>query len=346
MLLIVAHHYVVNSGLTLPEGPIAASPNSWRSMFLLLFGAWGKTGINCFVMITGYFMCKSHITAKKFAKLFFEVMFYRIVLYLVFLLSGYEKFSLISCAKTMIPIWNLDKNFTSCFLVFFLCIPFLNKLITSLDEKGHIRLLCLTSFSYIVLGTIHTVTFNYVTWFCVVYFIASYIRLYPKQIFSNNTLVFILLVLSIVVSVASIVIGNRFNRYYIFVTDSNSFLPTVTGVFAFLFFKNLKIKKNRIINLIAASTFGVLLIHANSDTMRQWLWKDTIDCVGHYNAHMMPLYAICSVLAVFIICVVIDIVRIELIERQFFKLWDKHWDSFTQWFTKKENAFFKIIKVE
>ena len=55
MFLIVAHHYVVNSGLTLPEGPLATDPLSWRSIFLLLFGAWGKTGINCFMMITGYF---------------------------------------------------------------------------------------------------------------------------------------------------------------------------------------------------------------------------------------------------------------------------------------------------
>jgi|GEM_PF-4799803 hypothetical protein len=41
MLLIVAHHYVVNSGLTLPEGPIFADPMSKRSLFLLVFGAWG-----------------------------------------------------------------------------------------------------------------------------------------------------------------------------------------------------------------------------------------------------------------------------------------------------------------
>lgn len=69
MLLIVAHHYVVNSGLTAADGPIYNAPTSAHSIFLLLFGAWGKIGINCFVMITGYFMCRSKITAKKFAKL-------------------------------------------------------------------------------------------------------------------------------------------------------------------------------------------------------------------------------------------------------------------------------------
>ena len=57
MLLIVAHHYVVNSGLTAADGPIYTDPLSWRSMFLLLLGAWGKTGINCFVLITGSDKC-------------------------------------------------------------------------------------------------------------------------------------------------------------------------------------------------------------------------------------------------------------------------------------------------
>lgn len=65
MLFIIAHHYVVNSGLSSLDGPIYSNPFSLKSIFLLLFGAWGKTGINCFVLITGYFMCKSKITSKK-----------------------------------------------------------------------------------------------------------------------------------------------------------------------------------------------------------------------------------------------------------------------------------------
>ena len=62
MLLIVAHHYVVNSGI---QDLMYENPLSANSIFLFLFGAWGKTGINCFVLITGYFMCKSKITSKK-----------------------------------------------------------------------------------------------------------------------------------------------------------------------------------------------------------------------------------------------------------------------------------------
>lgn len=51
MLLIVAHHYVVNSGLLDVMNQDILSSNT---TFYSLFGAWGKTGINCFVLITGY----------------------------------------------------------------------------------------------------------------------------------------------------------------------------------------------------------------------------------------------------------------------------------------------------
>lgn len=65
MLLIVAHHYVVNSGLYDLNGIVFANYFSAKSIFVLLFGAWGKIGINCFVMITGYFMCMSRINMKS-----------------------------------------------------------------------------------------------------------------------------------------------------------------------------------------------------------------------------------------------------------------------------------------
>ena len=43
MLLVIAHHYVVNSGIAAAGGPIFADPMAPRSLYLLLWGGWGKT---------------------------------------------------------------------------------------------------------------------------------------------------------------------------------------------------------------------------------------------------------------------------------------------------------------
>ena len=94
MLMIVAHHFVVNSGLTAAEGPMAISPTAANTLYLWMLGMWGKTGINCFLLITGYFMCKSSITLNKFIKLMLWIYRYKIIIFCIFLTTGYETLSI------------------------------------------------------------------------------------------------------------------------------------------------------------------------------------------------------------------------------------------------------------
>lgn len=331
MLLIVAHHYVVNSGLTAVGGPICSQPLAGKSIFLLLFGAWGKTGINCFVLISGYFMCKSNITLKKFLKLLLEIEFYKIVIYLIFLLKGYTPFSITGLIKAVLPFKSVGVNFTGCYILFFLCIPFLNALIKNINEKKHVYLILLCSFIYIIMGTLpgFDVKMNYVSWFIVLYFIASYIRLYPKKMFESAKFWGFATVVTLIISAVSIItclwLGASIGRFmpYYFVADSNKILAVVTAISAFLFFKNLKFK-NAFVNTVAASCFGVLLIHANSDVMRKWLWEDMLRNVAMYESNWLVIHAVVGVIVIYIICTVIDYLRIRLIEKPFFAFLDKY----------------------
>lgn len=353
MLLIVAHHYVVNSGLAAEGGPIYANPLSGHSMFLLLFGAWGKIGINCFVLITGYFLCKSKITAKKFVKLLFEVMFYRIVIHVIFWTVGYTPVTVGAVVEAFVPVMMIAQNFTGTYLVFFLCIPFLNVLIRNLNERQHVYLLILTCFIYVFFGTLKVlpVTMNYVSWYTVLYFLASYIRLYPKTIFNSRKVWGWMTVSSILLSAFSVIvcawmgvmIGR--NMAYSFVSDSNTFLAVLTGISAFLLFKNIKLRYSKVINAVASTTFGVLLIHANSDTMRQWLWNDVLDNVGVYDSVWMPIHAIGSVVLIFGVCSVIDMFRIRLVERPCLTWWDKREGQIVGIYKKLERRVFEKLHI-
>lgn len=324
MLLIVAHHYVVNSGLL---DVMNEEPMSCNSIFFYLFGAWGKTGINCFVLITGYFMCKSSITTQKFLKLLFEVLFYNILIYLLFVISGYETFSYNGFLQ-VIPAWYVADGFVSCFLLFYLCIPFLNILINNLDRKKHGLLILLSLFIY----TIHAslpymgVNMNYVSWFIVLYFISSYIRLYPTKYDSNSLLWMICTFSCILLSVGSIIgilwLNVNYGKDifpYRMLSDSNVILALLTAVCSFMWFKNINIRQNKFINMMGGSTFGVLLIHANSDLMRKWLWQDLLDNVGHYNDYYFWLRPILFVILIFFVGIIIDRIRIILIEHPLFR---------------------------
>lgn len=329
MLIIVAHHYVVNSGL-LPmiyESPSLGS----KEIFLLLFGWGGKTGINCFVLITGYFMCTSKITALKYGKLMAERYFYAILFFVVFCVSGYSVFSRKEFLKMMFPFYTIQYNFTVCFLLFYLFIPFLNKLIHALTEKEHLILIILCLCIYTILPSFANVTvgYSYVTWFMVLYFIASYIRLYPKESFNGAKRWGLLMVGSVLLSWISVVmqawIGSKSGKVqtaFFFVSDSNKILAVSTAISAFMFFNNLKVKQSRFINKVAASTFGVLLIHANSDTMRQWLWKDVLNNAGWYHSPWIYLHAVISVLGVYVVCTLIDMVWKRMLEKPFLEWLD------------------------
>lgn len=328
MLMIVSHHYVVCSGLSEKEGLLASYPDEANSIFLTLFGAWGKVGINCFLMITGYFMCKSQISIRKYLKLFMQVLFYNIVLFLIFYSAGRETLSITHLLPVLIPFWGFKDGFASCFLAFYLTIPFWNILIKNLTEHQHQLLLLLVLTCYTFLGSVpkFDLTFNYITWFGVIYLIASYIRFYPHAIFEYRRLWGGCTLAIFFIACASIIFMQKlFGVAYFFVADCNKIFAVALSICSFLWFKNMKIKYSYVINAFGSGTFGVLLIHANSDAMRTWLWNDMVDAVGHYTLSLSNLvfYCVVVVMAIFLVCNLIDQVRIASFEKWFFRWYDK-----------------------
>lgn len=107
---------------------------------------------------------------------------------------------------------------------------------------------------------------------------------------------------------------------YWFMSDSNAILAVLVGISSFMFFKDVPISYNKFINTLGASTFGVLLIHANSDAMRTWLWCDTLNNVGWFTNSTIVVIAhsIMSVMFIYAFCTAIDWLRIKLLEQPFF----------------------------
>lgn len=332
--MIIAHHYVVNSSL-MPALQVAAlSPSSTA---MLIFGAWGKTGINCFLMITGYFMCKSDFSWRKLLKLYIQIAFYSIIIYSIFCFTGHETLSLRKLIWTLWPLKGFHPNdFISCFLMFYMFIPFLNIFLENISRRQHQYLIAILVLFYAILPSIPIIKiqFNYVSWFMAIYIIAAYIRLYgflPKISHRMWGILSLLLLgcgsVSVFLLEAVYKLGYipLFNPYF-FVADSNKILSLLIAIASFMYFKDLKIHHSRLINTMGATTFGVLLIHANSAAMIQWLWNETVDCLGHFGPSILinVSYAIISVIVIFIICAGIDWVRGRFIEPKLLPFfWDK-----------------------
>lgn len=352
MLMIIAHHYVVNSGIT---ENLSFSQQPANTVFLTLFGMWGKTGINVFILISGYFMCTSSLTLRRYCKIAFEWIFYHYVIYFIMLAAGYETLSFQRIFRLLFTPFiyaNGSGCFTSSFLIFYLFIPFLNIFIHSASRKEYRNLVLLLLFVFTVLSTFffNTVIFGEVFWFIAVYFIGGYLRLYPpvwaQSLRKSAKLLFLSLLLCYLVSILSILIRVRLSvpidpRYNYFVQDAHKLGAVLVGVFLFTTFKNLQINYSHGINLVAKTTFGILMIHANSDAWRTFMWRDLLHVNSSY-IFATPLLIIRSLLivsGVFICCSALDLLRICLIEKPVFR----HFEFFQRMIQKAHVLTKKIL---
>lgn len=330
MCVIIAHHYIVNSGIgeainnTIDNFTIHMGGGSCLA---LIFGWGGKTAINCFVLITGYFMCRKDFKWSKFLGLYAEVKLYRLAIYLIFLFTGYEFFSIKELFNVLLCVeLDFGNGFTGSFLALYVLIPFINIFITNINQNIHKRVILVLIILFSFIPTFcYNFTYDYISWYVTIYLIGSYIRIYPNNYLDNKIITGVFSVISIFISWLSVIFiylasvyMHKMLPYYWFIADSNKILALVTSVLVFCFFKNLKIGQKKVINIISSATFGVLLIHASSDTMRKWLWKDICANLYHFendSAWWFILHAVFCTLIVYTVCVIIDLIR-QYIQRK------------------------------
>lgn len=324
MVVIIMHHYVVNSGVM--DG-VTLDHLSTNVVFLQYWGMWGKMAINAYVMVSGFFLCTAALTWQKYTKLLLEILFYQFVLYALLLVLGYATLAPKELFKTIFALFcGAGNSFTSSFMLFYLFVPYLNKLVDSVNDKGGVeRLLILLFFVNTVTVTFFkSHAFNEITWYMNIYLVGAYLRLYAgawaKRLSFSVKCLLVFISLSFLSVALLDVFGMRSHKgwvfAYYFVIDSSKILAFFVSVGVFLFFKNLPMKHSHFINVVAKTTFGVLLIHAHSDAMRTLLWKHLADVPSmlYASTPVLVLHAMIWAPLVFIVCSVLDYLRIRYLE--------------------------------
>lgn len=326
IILMIAHHFVVNSGLMekYEYGNITIN-----MVFFQLFGMWGKIGICVFTIITGYFLVKHNISIRKILKLYITIKFWYFLFYVIFLITGFEKFSAKGLIKTVFSIeFEFNNLYCGTLIAMLFLIPFINILSKRLTKHQYKLLLVYIIFWIVICSSFFLRSVSFLSSMVACYIIGSYLGKYGGKIdsFKNG-------IVGLVISTALMILcqvgldvfmGGKYNWLATYLVNSPSAILAVsTGIFLFVTFKNIRMKKIAIINLLASATFGVLVIHANSDTMRRWLWKTVFNVQSHYNDKYAILYSIGVVLLVYIVCVILELIRLYTIDKAFFKWIDK-----------------------
>lgn len=90
----------------------------------------------------------------------------------------------------------------------------------------------------------------------------------------------------------------------------------------------------------------MLLIHANSDAMREWLWGYVVDVQALYLTSPLPLLIVESVftaLVVFAACSAIDMLRIRFVEKPVFAKVSANKERIEGWFLRRTAGLRSIV---
>lgn len=337
MIGIVLIH-VLRHGIIIKDDVINAN----RIVYELLSFV-GRFGVACFVLITGYFMIDSKPTFRSLLKLVLEVLFYSVTITSICMILGITDFSVKKIIVSFFPIIFKQYWFVSVYIGLYLLIPYINKLIHSLNKQQHLNIILILFFIISIIPTFtfqpwttNTEFYQQLSLFVLLYFVASYIKLYPNKYFNSikfNVWIAVICQTIIWLSILLILmfkdkLGIENPQYF---TNNNCFFVILQSISIFLIFKNMKIKYNPHINAVASSTLAVYLIH-ESPNYFMTIWKDLFKINAYYNSSTVLFISsiIVSIVIVFVISILIDKLRVILLEKRIFKVYDSNKERFSK----------------
>lgn len=263
------------------------------------------------------------------------------MIYSLLCLLGLIQFNLKDFIKAFFPTIYKQYWFVTAYIVMYILSPYINKLIFSLDKKHFFKfillLLCLVSFIPTFFRS--DLLLTQIAQFLLLYYLGAYIRLYPNKATSNKKMGLLGIFIFGLLFILSILVLNLIGWNGNLLNMRNSILIIGLAVSIFIFFANMEMKYNKVINLIAAATFGVYLIHDNL-YLREIIWGELFNNTGYAASSLLIIHVFISVILVFVSCTIIELIRQHLFEKPLFKIIDKKWEGWSN----KANTIFEKVK--
>ncbi len=313
MILIVTHHFLVHGGLR--AGAEAGTVNAH-----IVWGidAVSVVAVNCFVLVGAYFASGKPFKFSRVARIWLQVLFYSVGIYVVLGVIGVVDLSSIETLRSALPLLFNRYWFATAYVALLLLSPFLNRGLDTLTPFHHRILVVLLSALmpawFVVLpflpldysSVIDTRHGYSVFWFVYLYVLASYVRRHNRRGLSPGAAALLFFIAS-GVTAAGPVLSGSLDRLYWYSS------PTVlaASLALFLFAKSLDIREGvfrRAILGLAPMSFGVYLISDNR-MVRSVLYSRLLDTADYANEPSLVAYLVSWVLLTYLTCVLIDYIR-------------------------------------
>jgi surface polysaccharide O-acyltransferase-like enzyme len=311
MLLVMVFH--ITHALSLSKN--VSCNNDLASIINSIAGSISIICVNVFILISGYFGIKFSI--KGIFKLVFQVAFLSLFVYAIFCLLGLANFSLIRIWHCTFGMFSMYW-FVWAYLLLYIISPILNAFVEQAQKKDFGLFLLMyylfTLYVYLTLKVdpvfskgFHTISF------IGLYLLARYVYInkprWSKLPWSTDIMIYLVCVcLTIILKYFMNIIG--VGGDFISEKMGNYASPTtiIGSLFFFLAFTKFKFH-SRFINWCAISCFAAYILHQQFDA------KFYYNVLFQHLYNIVPLSlfwpsAILVVLVIFMICILIDKIRI------------------------------------
>lgn len=331
LLRIVAMFYIILFHVIL-HGKVIENSFGTVSALALFIKCITIVHVNSFILITGYFQCKSSFKFSKVWRLVNASLFYKILVLLILIPLGVITLNYLQIIKE-VSFFNIRQYwFIKTYIFLYFLTPFINKLINNMS-KGEFTKLLLTLF--VILSLIPYLVgmeefdnnglnlYNMVF----MYLIGAYLRFYPldksylfkkcsKQLF--QVILISICIMCIIFNVSILFtsyvcrdLNLIFRDIYIRVSSgywyySNPFV-VIQSVAFFALFGTFNLK-SKFINKVSSLTLGIYLLHDNM-YMSQNLY-DFLGVKGKpiYSSRFI-LYILGVTILIFVVCALVEWLR-------------------------------------
>lgn len=324
MLFIILFHYVANCNFQYTN----LSLNNLMIKTILFFG---ELGVNLFILITGYYLCESKMSLKKLVLIIGEVFFYNLLNYFIGYKIGY--INSLNDLKILFPVITGYYWFITGYILVYILSPYFNKLISIFSKREYQKFLLITLTIWCIIPTVlgffynsseRLLYFNGFIWLSLMYFIGAYIRKYNIKSLNTKKKSIITCGITFLIMILSICIIDSFKETFLrigttetaYFRSPNNLLMIILSISCFMFFKNLSIKRNIIINKIASTTLGIYLFHEG--VLKKYIWGTLFKSNIYIYTNSWFLYALSATVIIFFIGLVIDLIR-QFLEKILFK---------------------------
>lgn len=318
MAFIVLSHACVHSNFQ-----YSASTMSLNSLFVQ-WGYLGNLGVDIYVLISGYFLCRKSNHCQSLIRLFLQVWFYSLFLFFVCRYGFQHSYTAKDYLQVILPTIFQEYWFFTAYVVLGVFSPYVNHFLDKAGQKMHRNLLVSLFAIWILIPTVtrQEMYGGPLTQLLFFYCVGAYFRLYPDEVFRDKKTIARITTAAFVLLFASTVVLNYLGQYISLFQHRgkmfygrDSLLIAVCAIGMFAIFANMKSFSKPFINAVASCTFGVYLIHDNP-AMRHILWERIFKLAEKFYSPYLIIYILHSVIVVFCVSTLIEHLRQRIFDAQ------------------------------